>query len=154
MLAAPCTCACTGPEPPLPTIPQDVAAFFERYRDSFNALDGAAIADLYAEPSAMAQGGTLTHWPTRALVRDNMVALCSIYRNKEYGHADFELTSFIAQGSQYAIADLRWRISWLDAAEPWAFRTTYNLVRTDSGWKVLLCTAYEEDRFHRSSSAV
>lgn len=140
-------------QPPTPPVPRDVAAFFERYRDCFNALDGAAVAELYAEPSGIAQGGTYTHWPTRAPIRDNMEALCRLYRDKGYRQAGFEIAHFIAQGSRYATADLRWRIEWLRSAEPWTFATTYNLVRTERGWQVLLCTAYEEDRLHRASEA-
>jgi ketosteroid isomerase-like protein len=134
-------------------MPRDITAFFERYRDAFNALEGAAVAELYAEPSAIAQGGTYTHWPTRTAVRENMAALCEFYREKSYGRADFEATSFISQGDRYAIADLRWRIEWNSTEEPWLFNTTYNLVRTDQGWKVLLCTAYQEDKLVKEAGA-
>lgn len=133
-------------------VPREVAAFFERYRDAFNALDGTAIADLYAEPSGIAQGGTYTHWPNRTPIRENMNALCSLYRDKGYRHAAFEIGYFVAQSSQYAIADLRWRIERLQS-EPWSFNTTYNLVRTEQGWKILLCTAYEEDKLHQAHGA-
>lgn len=135
------------------TMPKDITAFFERYRDAFNALEGAAIADLYAEPSGIAQGGTYTHWATRTTVRDNMIALCELYRGKGYAGADFEATLFIPQGDLYAIADLRWRIDWSSTEEPWVFNTTYNLVRTQQGWKVLLCTAYQEDKLLQEAGA-
>lgn len=134
-------------------MPPEISTFFERYRDAFNALDGAAIAELYAEPSGMAQGGTYTHWPTRTPVRANMTALCELYRQKGYARAAFEATSFMAQGDRYAIADLRWRIDWTQADEPWIFNTTYNLVRTDRGWEILLCTAYQEDKLFQEAGA-
>jgi hypothetical protein len=135
------------------TMPRDITAFFERYRDAFNALDGAAIADLYAEPSGIAQGGTYTYWPTRTPVRENMAALCELYRKKGYARANFDATSFIPQGDRYAIADLRWSIEWASTEEPWVFNTTYNLVRTDQDWKVLLCTAYQEDKLFQQAGA-
>ena len=47
-------------------------------------------------------------------------------------------------------ADLRWTIEWRDG-QPWRFNTTYNLVRSADGWRVLLCTAYTEARLHRES---
>ena len=34
-----------------------------------------------------------------------------------------------------------------------AFNTTYNLVRTEEGWRVLLCTAYAEDKLFQKSTA-
>ena len=134
-------------------MPRDITAFFERYRDAFNALDGAAIADFYAEPSGIAQGGTYTHWPTRTPVRENMVALCAQYRGKGYARAEFEATSFIPQGDRYAIADLRWRIDWTSTEKAWLFNTTYNLVHTEEGWRVLLCTAYQQDKLFQQTRA-
>lgn len=117
-------------------MPREISEFFERYRDAFNALDGNAVAEFYAEPSGMAQDGVYTHWPQRQPVMENMNALCKLYRDEGFVRADFEPHEFIAQGENYAIADLQWRIDWNSAHEPWSFRTTYNLVRTPQGWKV------------------
>ncbi len=135
----------------MPTdLPQDIAAFLERYRDAFNALDGRLIADLYAQPSGIAQAGTYTHWPSRRLVRENMDALCALYRDKGYAQATFQVRGFLPQGSHSAIADLLWRIDRRGREQPWCFGTTYNLLRTEQGWQVLLCTAYEEDSVLRT----
>jgi ketosteroid isomerase-like protein len=125
-------------------MPKEIRAFFETYRDAFNALDGAAVAHLYAEPSAIAQDREFTHWPTRALVQENMVKLCELYRQRGYVAATFTEGAFVAQGTDYAIVDLQWRIEWRAGQEPWTFNTTYNLVRTEQGWRVLVCTAYSE----------
>lgn len=125
-------------------MPQDITAFFERYRDAFNRLDGEAVAGLYAEPSGIAQDGRYTHWPSRPLVAKNMVALCEHYRARGFEKAEFEVGQVIDQGEQFAIADVHWRIHWARGQAPWDFGTTYNLVRGDEGWKVLLCTAYSE----------
>jgi hypothetical protein len=35
-------------------MPLEIRQFFERYRDAFNALDGEAVATLYAVPSVKA----------------------------------------------------------------------------------------------------
>ena len=134
-------------------MPKDVAQFFESYRDAFNSLRGDAIAQLYAEPSGIAQHGNYTHWLNRAPVTENMNALCDIYREKGYVKAEFEPVAYIAQGEQYAVADLRWTIEWDKGEEPWQFNTTYNLVRTNAGWQVLLCTAYTEDKLVKAAIA-
>jgi len=126
------------------TMPSEILKFFEAYRDAFNALDGGAIAMLYAQPSGIAQDGAYTHWPNRVPVQENMKALCQLYRNKGFVRANFELRQFIDQGEQFAVADLQWQIDWNQDQEAWRFRTTYNLVRSSEGWKVLLCTAYTE----------
>lgn len=43
-----------------------------------------------------------------------------------------------------AFADVRWTIDHEPPDPSSYFRTSYNLRRTDE-WRVLLCTAYEED---------
>ena len=133
-------------------MPREIREFLNQYRDAFNALNGNAVAELYAEPSGIAQDGTYTHWPEREPVAENMTALCKIYKDKGFIRADFEPCQFIAQGEKYAVADVQWRIDW-KGQEPWRFKTTYNLFRTDQGWKVFLCTAYSEAALHRATSA-
>ena len=134
-------------------MPREIRDFFESYRDAFNALDGTAVAELYAEPSGIAQDGAYTHWGQRLAVAENMQALCRLYEERGFVHAEFEPHQFIDQGAQHATVDVGWRIDWNRGREPWNFRTTYNLVRTAQGWKVLLCTAYSESSLHRSASA-
>jgi len=134
-------------------MPTELRVFFERYRDAFNALDGRAVACLYAEPSGIAQDGKYTHWPERRTVAENMTALCALYKAKGFVRADFEPHQFIEQGADFAVADLGWHIDWSGGEEPWRFKTTYNLVRTADGWKVLLCTAYSEAALFRGAAA-
>ena len=134
-------------------MPPEIRAFFESYRDAFNALDGHAVAQFYAEPSGIAQDGGYTYWPDRQPVAANMTALCKIYEEKGFVRAEFEPCQFFSQGANYAVADIQWRIDWNAGQEPWRFKTTYNLVRTDQGWKVLLCTAYSEAVLHKAAGA-
>lgn len=124
----------------------DIREFFERYRAAFNRLDGEAVARLYAVPSGIASDKGYTHWPSFEPVRDNMVALCELYRANGFSAATFETASFLAQGENNAIADLSWRVDRVNGEAPWQFNTTYNLIRTAEGWRVLLCTAYQERR--------
>ena len=125
-------------------MPQEVTAFFKSYRDAFNALNGRGVAELYAEPSGIAQDGVYTHWSSRESVEQNMTALCELYQKRGFVRADFEPGHFLDQGPNHAIADLLWRIEWAGEQAPWQFNTSYNLVRTGEGWRVLLCTAYTE----------
>ena len=134
-------------------MPREIQAFFESYRDAFNRLDGKAVADLYAEPSGIVQDGAYTHWPDRRPVAENMEALCGLYREKGFVRAAFEARQFIDQGDKLAVAELQWRIEWTEGQAPWQFKTSYNLVRTSQGWKVLLCTVYSEAALHKAESA-
>ncbi len=127
-------------------MPAQLRAFFERYRDAFNALDGEAVARLYAVPSGIASDTGYEHWPAYEPIRDNMVALCKLYRDNGYLEARVEPERCIEQGERYAVADLRWHIERTGGQAPWQFNTTYNLMRAPDGWRVLLCTAYSEQR--------
>ncbi len=50
-------------------LPTELRQFFKRYSEAFNALDANAVAQFYAEPSAIAQGGKVTA-PLFAFLRD------------------------------------------------------------------------------------
>ncbi len=126
-------------------MPAEIRAFFERYRSAFNALDGEAVASMYAVPSGIAGDSGYTHWPAVEPIRKNMVALCDLYRNNGYVFSEFEPSAFIAQGEHFGVADIEWKIHWREK-ESSRFNTTYNLMRTSDGWRVLLCTAYSEKK--------
>ena len=154
MLGSTGTTSPRGPRSPTVDImPSEIRVFFERYRDAFNALDGRAVASLYAEPSGIAQDGSYTHWPVRQAVAENMTALCELYKARGFVRAEFEPRQFIDQGADFAVAGVGWRIERSAGHEPWHFNTTYNLMRTAEGWKVLLCTAYSEAALVRGAGA-
>lgn len=126
----------------------EIRAFFEHYREAFDRLDGEAVARLYAVPSGIASDSGYTHWPTFEPIRANMIALCELYRENGYVSARFEPVTVHAQGDNYVIADVCWHIERSGEREPWRFNTTYNLMRTAQGWRVLLCTAYSEKKLN------
>lgn len=125
-------------------MPPSIADFLDRYRAAFDALDGEAVARLYAVPSGIAHEGGYTHWATFDAVRDNMAALCRQYRAGGYLAAAFEVGTCLPQGERFAVVDLAWTINRSEGRPPWRFRTGYHLMRDDEGWRVLLCTAYDE----------
>ena len=129
-------------------MPLELRTFFESYRESFNALDGGAVAELYAEPSGIASDTGYVHWPTRDLVRQNMVALCALYQANGLASVKFEPAAFIDQGHQFCVVDLMWEIEWREKP-PSRFGTTYNMIRTIDGWRVLLCTEYSEQKLNK-----
>ncbi len=125
-------------------------AFFTRYRDAFNALDGDAVADLWhAAGSGIADShggaGRLTWWPDDAPMRANHRALCTVYRQAGYGRADFAIDQFVPLGADHAFARVQWTITRADGSLLQRFGTGYQLQRTAAGPRVLLCTAFEED---------
>jgi hypothetical protein len=125
------------------TIDYDIELFFSQYCAAFNLLDGERIAQFYALPSGLAQNCQYIHWRDFDAVKSNMLDLCHFYTANAYKKATFIISSMIKQGANHAIAHLYWTIERADLA-PWTFHTSYNLIYTEQGWRILLCTAYEE----------
>ena len=130
---------------------QEALAFFERYRDAFNALDADRVADLWFTPSSItdtaASGDTarVTLWTDDAAKRRNMHALCDVYVQNDYGRAEFEFDHHLRLGPNHAFVNVFWRLWRNDGSVLQEFHTAYHLLRTDAGPKVLMATAYEED---------
>jgi hypothetical protein len=129
----------------------EVSGFFDRYRAAFNTLDGDAVADLWHVPCAIsgAHAGdahaNVTWWHDDAPMRENMRALCEVYRTSGYAHATFELRHFTPMGPHHAFADVAWTLHRGDDSVLQAFRTGYQLMRSKSGLRVLMCVAHDED---------
>jgi hypothetical protein len=124
---------------------QAVLDFFSRYRHAFNTLQGDAVAALWDTPSGIAQNGQMAWWPETEPMRENFRALCEVYRQAGYGHAEFELLTAHPLGSQFFWADVQWTLWRKDGSMLQRFRTAYQLVQRPEGLKVLMCTAYEEN---------
>lgn len=149
MIASPRPDSFCPPAIAVPPVPGDIITFVEGYRDAFNKLDGVAVAQWYAVPSGIASDTGYTHWPSREPVERNMVALCQLYRDNGFAAAQCAIERYLPQGNQYAVVDVHWRVDRVNGREPWVFSTTYNLMQTPQGWRVLLCTAYSEKPLNR-----
>ena len=130
---------------------QEVQSFFEDYRARFNRLDDDAVANLWHTPSAIthrakgANHAALTTWSEDAPMRANMHALCDIYRNDGYDHADFTLDSCELMGEYHAFAVVSWTLTRTDGTLLQQFKTGYNLMRAANGTRVILVTQFEEN---------
>ena len=128
---------------------EETRTFFETYRDAFNRLDGDAVADLWHARSAIASPGadgaaTLAWWSDDAPMRANHRALCAVYRQAGYGHADFVVEQHVPMGPDHAFAHLHWQLWRQDGSLLQQFRTGYQLMRTAAGVRVLMVVAHQE----------
>ena len=78
-------------------------------------------------------------------MRANMRALCDVYRNDGYDHANFTLDSCELMGAHHAFAVVSWTLTRADDSLLQQFKTGYNLMRTADGTKVILVTQFEEN---------
>lgn len=133
-------------------MPAEIQQFFERYRDAFNRLESRAVTGLYAIPSIIASAGDATVFSAYETLEANNLALCEQYRRSGFVRADFTENMFLAQGNDFALADLAWTITRQDVPSQ-HFNTTYQLMRDSQDWKVLLVTAHSEPRPWLTESA-
>jgi hypothetical protein len=112
---------------------REVLAFFRRYRTAFDCLDGDAVAALWHTPSAIAP------------MRDNMRALCDLYRRNGHHTAEFELLDHLRLGRDQSFARLRWTLRRRDASVLQRFGTGYHLLRGEDGIRVLAVAAFAEN---------
>ena len=128
----------------------ELQAFFDSYRAAFDRLDAAAIAAHFAVPGMLIDGVPRI-WLQQADIVANMDKLVALYRDGGYAGASFVIEGRLPQGEDGATVNIAWTIARHDAV-PWRFRTGYTLHRFADGWKIVLCTAYEE-RAARTSEA-
>jgi hypothetical protein len=125
--------------------------FFETYRDNFNRLDAEAVANMWHTQSGItnrARDGDFaayTMWSTDAPMRANTHALCDVYRNNDYSHAEVEIDRHESMGAHHAFAVVQWTLLRKDGSQLQSFKTGYNLMRTEYGVRVILATQFEED---------
>ena len=109
------------------------------------------MADVWHTPSAITHGGkgvshaALTTWTSDTPMRANMRALCDVYRNDAFGHANFTLERCESMGAHHAFAVVSWTLTRADDSLLQQFKTGYNLMRTADGTKVILVTQFEEN---------
>jgi hypothetical protein len=129
----------------------EVHQFFANYRDNFNRLDADGVADTWHVQSGITHRASegdfagYTMWPTDAPMRANTHALCDMYRNNGYSHAEFEIDRCELMGAHHAFAVVQWILKRSDGSLLHSFKTGYNLMRTEHGPRVILATQFEED---------
>ena len=78
-------------------------------------------------------------------MRDNMRALCALYRDSGYHRAEFELAAHLPLGRDQSFVQLNWTLARRDGSVLQRFATGYHLVRGEDGVRVLTAAAYEEN---------
>lgn len=123
--------------------------FFSRYAAAFSAGDGDGVAALWAVPSAISDSrdgvARLTVWHEASALLANMRALCQAYAAAGPHQWEFQLQHVEALGAQHAYVRVGWRMLRPDCSVIQTFSTAYQLGLQADGWKLLFCTAFQED---------
>jgi len=135
-----------APAPADPALAAEIARYFEGYAHAYDTFDAAGIAAHFAVPSYILHPDRATPaFATRAALVANMERLNAINRESRYGRATFASPGVVAFAPNLAQATLPWTIRDVDGGVLWRFTCTYNLVRHDDGWKIVVCTNHAPD---------
>jgi uncharacterized NTF2-like protein DUF6841 len=118
----------------------ELAEFFAEYAARYMASDVDAISAVYEAPLLAVREGRAIHLPDRTAVREHLAELMNAYAAAGAARADVAELDVLPLGTSSAIATVRWEV--LDAAGTLLrdFRSTYQLLHTDGGWRILSYT--------------
>ena len=124
----------------------DVRAFLDDYNEAFASIDGHRIADLYHLPTVTMRGdGSIHCFQSRAELATFFQGVADTYQRDGYAGGRFDDLHVSPIGSRSALATLDWKMARGDGSLIRKWRQSYNLVRGDSGWRILVSTFHLPD---------
>ncbi|WP_218511681.1 DUF4440 domain-containing protein [Variovorax sp. dw_308] len=124
-----------------PELMSDVRAFLVRYQDAFDAIDGQRIAALFHIPAVTMRGdGSIHALQSRQELASFFQGVADNYQKDGYAGGRFEELQVSPIGGRCALATLDWVMLRHDGSFIRKWRQSYNLVRVDSGWQILVST--------------
>lgn len=118
-------------------------AFFARYAERYMASDVDAISGLCEAPFLAVREGRAIHLSDRAAVREHFADVMAAYARSGAARADIRQLAVEPLGKSAANATVQWHVRSSDGELLKDFRTSYHLLRTDSGWRLLAYTNHD-----------
>jgi len=119
----------------------DARAFLGEYVRAFDSIDGARIAALYHEPCITMRGDGSIHC---LLSREDLArffqGVADTYHRDGYRSSRFSNLEVTAIGARSILLTVDWELLRQDGSPLRQWRQSYNLVRVDSGWQILVST--------------
>lgn len=114
--------------------------FFAAYAERYMAADVDAISAVYEAPLLAVREGRAIHLPDRAAVREHLAELMAAYAAAGAARADIAKLDVQHLGASSAIATVRWEVRDAAGALLRDFRSSYQLLSTEDGWRILSYT--------------
>jgi hypothetical protein len=119
---------------------EEARAFLEAYDSAFASIDGARIAGLYHSPCVTLRGDGSIHCLTSSEVERFFQGVAEAYYREGYRKGRFELLDVIPIGGRGALVTVDWKLLREDGSLIRGWRQSYNLVRVQGGWRILVST--------------
>jgi len=124
---------------------EDLSPFFEHYAERYMAADVDAIGALYEAPLLAVRDGQAIHLADREAVRGHLAEVMAAYGRSGAARADIASLELAPLGASGVNATVNWHVRAADGSLLKDFRTTYQLLRTDGGWRILSYTNHDDD---------
>lgn len=116
---------------------EDVTDFFARYAEHYMESDVDAISALYEAPFLAVRDGSAIHLSDRKAVRDHLAQLMDEYQRAGAKRADIAGVDVVALGKSSQNVTVHWHVTGASGEVLKDFRTTYQLLRDGTGWRIL-----------------
>ena len=112
--------------------------FFQEYRDAINALDINKIARFFHVPGMICNNNNVYLLTSQEVLLKSLGDLIAKQKTLEPHHSDFVITTTVDVDSERILASLEWTMSDSKDMPIRKFRSTYNLIKSDDQWKIVL----------------
>jgi len=121
---------------------EEVRSFLAGYMREFSSMSGARIAALYHVPCVTVRGdGTVHGLQTRQDVERFFEGVAAVYaREGAHGEGRYKNLEVHPIGGRSVLVTLDWELQREDGSVIREWGQSYNLVRGETGWQILLST--------------
>jgi hypothetical protein len=118
-----------------------IGSYFRAYGDGFHARSGAQIADFFSVPCISIRGGAAMHWlQSRAEIEKFFQGVADAYYEEGLRRSEIKNLELVPIGGRSLLASMDWVFYRGDGTLLKQWRQSYNLLRVDDRWKIVLST--------------
>ena len=119
----------------------EMSSYYKTYADAFHARSGSQIADFYYTPCISMRGDASIHcFQSRLETEKFFQRVADTYYEEGLRRSETKNLEVIPIGGRSLLASMDWVFYRADGTLLKQWRQSYNLVRVDGRWKILLST--------------
>jgi hypothetical protein len=124
----------------LQRLEDEVRGFLESYNKAFASIDGTRIAALYHSPCVTLRGDGSIHCLTSHDVGPFFQGVAETYYREGYRNGRFKILQVVPIGGRSALVTVDWELLRENGSLIRGWRQSYNLVRVQATWQILVST--------------
>jgi uncharacterized NTF2-like protein DUF6841 len=118
----------------------EVHTFLEGYNRAFASVEGARIAAFWHSPCVTMRGDGSIHCLTSNDLPAFLQNVADTYYREGYRDGRFKILQVVPIGGRGAVVTVDWELLRGDGSVIRGWRQSYNLVRVEAGWQILVST--------------